>query len=201
VSAPPDLVAFHLGFVVHDVDATAARYRRLLGVERWHIRERTLAKIPWDERTTDSRMKFAYGHGAGLTFELIQVLDGEYPHSQFLRAHGEGVQHIGFWTPDVRRSVEAAVAEGAQITLAMFDQTSNVVVQLTPGSDDAAVLKAISSSPMRMAYVDPRLATVQLEFVGPAAVPGLRDWLKEDFDAWLVPPPWETPAPDLRAGR
>jgi hypothetical protein len=133
---------------------------------------------------------FAYGHGSGMTFELIQVLEGECPHSRFLREHGEGVQHIGFWTPDVRASVEAAVAEGAQITLAMFDEASNAVVQLTPGADNGSVLKAISSAPTRMAYVDPQLATVQLEYVGPGAVAGLRDWLKEDFDAWLVPPPW-----------
>ena len=40
MSAPPaDLFAFHIGFVVRDVDAVMDRYRRMLGVDLWRVRE------------------------------------------------------------------------------------------------------------------------------------------------------------------
>ena len=41
----------------------------------------------------------------------------------------------------------------------------------------------------RLAYVDPGLGGVQLEFVGPAAAAGLREWMAADFDVILAPPP------------
>ena len=41
----------------------------------------------------------------------------------------------------------------------------------------------------RIAYVDPGMGGVQLEFVGPAGAAGLREWLGADFDTLLQPPP------------
>lgn len=188
---PPDLLAFHIGFVVRDVDAAMDCYRRMLGVDGWRVHEIHRAKAPWAERYTDARIKIAFGRGAGLTFELIQVLDGKTQHSEFLEAHGEGVQHIGLWTHDVRASVEAAVAQGARIVTALVDPNDQAVVQLTPASSTDEILRAIPRD--RLAYVDPGLGTVQLEFVGPGT--GLRDWLQEDYDRIIVPPPWADQAP------
>ena len=33
MSAPPEFVAFHIGIVVHDLDAVVDRYRRMLGID------------------------------------------------------------------------------------------------------------------------------------------------------------------------
>ncbi len=183
---PPDLLAFHLGIVVRDFDAVADVYQRMLGIDQWHVREVSRTPPPWNERYTNSRIKIGFGRGAGLTFELIQVLEGRTQHSEFLEAHGEGVQHIGFWSQDVRASVEAAVAQGARIVTAMLDENDNAVLQLTPGSSNEAIIRAIP--PGRLAYVDPGAANVQFEFVGPST--GLRDWLQQDFEKVFVPPPW-----------
>ncbi|MDE3075356.1 MAG: VOC family protein [Chloroflexota bacterium] len=185
---PPDLLAFHLGFVVHDLEAVLEAYRRMLGVDLWRVHERLVPKIPWNERSRPARVKIAYGRGVGQTFELIQVLEGWTQHSQFLETHGEGIQHIGFWSPDVRAAVEAAVAEGASIVSAGIE-SDQAVVQLTPGSSTQEILRAIDRG--RISYVDPGLGGVQLEFVGPAAAPDLRAWLAEDFEAIVTPPPWQ----------
>lgn len=184
---PPDLLAFHIGFVVRDIDATLDRYRRILGVDLWRVHEVQRAKAPWTPYT-DARIKIAFGRGVGLTFELIQVLEGKTQHSEFLEAHGEGVQHIGLWSPDVRASVEAAVAQGARLVNAMVDPNDRAVVQLTPASSTEEILQAIPHN--RLAYVDPGVGSLQLEFIGPGT--GLRDWLGEDFERIIVPPsPWE----------
>lgn len=188
MSAPPaDLVAYHLGIVVRDIDAAMDRYRRMLGVDLWRAHELHRSPPPWNDQYTDARLKIAFGRGAGLTFELIQVLEGRNQHSEFLEAHGEGVQHIGFWSENVRASVAAAVAEGGKIVNGMLDENGNAVVQLTPASSAEEIIRAIH--PGRLAYVDPGLATVQFEFVGPAT--GLYDWLKDDFARILIPPPWD----------
>src|SRR5438105_159754 len=127
---PPDLAAFHLGIVVRDLDAAIDRYRRLLGIDLWQVHELRRGRPPWHERFTDVRLNIAFGRGAGLTYELIQVLEGTNQHTEFLQAHGEGVQHIGFWTPDVRASVESALARGATLVSGLLDPNGNAAVQL-----------------------------------------------------------------------
>ncbi len=37
MGAPPEFVAFHIGIVVHDLDAVIDRYRRMLGLDLWHV--------------------------------------------------------------------------------------------------------------------------------------------------------------------
>jgi catechol 2,3-dioxygenase-like lactoylglutathione lyase family enzyme len=190
MTAPPgDLVAYHVGIVVHDVEAVALAYQRMLGVDRWRTHELAVPKVPFDARSTNARLKIAFGRGAGLTFELIQVLEGRTPHLDFLEKHGDGVQHIGFWTPDVRAAVERAVEAGGRVTLARFEPNGTAEVQLSPGASMEAIVGAIPSN--RIAYVDPGLGGVQLEFVGPAGAEGLRAWMADDFGAILQPaPPW-----------
>jgi hypothetical protein len=189
MTAPPgDLVAYHIGIVVHDLQAVADRYQRLLGVDHWRTRELATPRVPWDPRCTDARLSIAFGRAAGLTFELIQVLEGRTTHLDFLEKHGDGVQHIGFWAPDVRAVVERAVKEGGTITMARFDPDGNAEVQLSPGASMESILGVMPRD--RLAYVDPGLGGVQLEFVGPVNAGGLREWLTTDFDTMLAPPPW-----------
>ena len=191
MTAPPsDLLAYHLGFVVRDLEAVAERYQRMLGIDHWRVHDLEVARLPWDPRSTDARLTVAFGRAAGQTFELIQVREGRTPHLDFLETHGEGVQHIGFWTADVRAAVEHMVSQGGRVTLARYGPDTTAVVQLTPGSSTEAIVGSID--PGRLAYVDPGVGGVQLEFVGPAAAPGLRAWMEEDFSKILVPPPpWE----------
>ena len=184
---PPDLLAFHIGIVVQDLGEVRDRYSKLLGIELWRERELTRQRPPWVPHYTDTHLKVAFGRGAGLTFELIQVLEGVNQHAEFLAAHGEGVQHIGLWSPNVRASVEAAVAQGARIVNALVDPNDTAAVQLTPGSSPEQIIPHIPGG--LLAYVDPGLATVQLEYVGPSS--GLRDWLQSDFERVFVPPPWQ----------
>jgi hypothetical protein len=131
------------------------------------------------------------GQAAGLTFELIQVRAGRTPHVEFLETHGEGIQHIGFWAPDLRSAVEHALSQGGRLTLARYEPNDTAVVQLNPGSSPDAIVGSLERA--RLAYVEPGLGGVQLEFVGPAGADGLREWMADDFDRVLSPrPPWST---------
>lgn len=183
---PPELQAFHLGFVVRDIEAVMERYRVLLGVDNWHVRENESPAQPWNPDTQDAVVRMAYGRGSGQTFELIQVLSGRTAHSRFLEEHGEGVQHIGFWTPDVKASVIDAVAKGARVTSARIDPQQRGVVQLAPGASSEEIISAMDVN--RPAFVNDGVTMVQIEFIGPGT--NLRGWLKDDFESIAQPPGW-----------
>ena len=184
---PPDLAAYHVGIVVREVDASMERYRRLVGVYPWKVRELRRARPPWRDDFADTRLKIAYGRGAGMTWELIQVLEGTNQHSEYLRTHGEGVQHVGFWTPDLRASVTAALAAGAQLVNGLMDESGAAALQITPRSPLPEVVSALDAR--GISYVDPGFGSLQLEFVGSSA--GLRAWMGDDFDRIVVGPAWE----------
>jgi catechol 2,3-dioxygenase-like lactoylglutathione lyase family enzyme len=173
--AAPELVAFHLGMVVHDIDATIERYRGLLGADVW--RSRTVG-------TPESPIRMAYGRGFGIAFELFQVqAGGSSQFHEFLERHGEGVQHIGYWTPDVRASVKAALEAGGTLVAMGPGARGGVVAQVAPAAVDLDNLRPIT-------FVDAGLAAVRIEFAGPGSETGLREWLQEDFDKIINPPPW-----------
>jgi catechol 2,3-dioxygenase-like lactoylglutathione lyase family enzyme len=174
----PGLAAFHIAFVVRDLDAVMERYRATLGVELWRVRDGTQFPV-----------RLAYGRGAAMTFELIQPRSGEpNQFSEFLDMRGEGVQHIGLWTLDVRASVEAALAAGATLVSASTDASGNTAVQLLPKPGDPP---PDLTSLRPFTFVDLGLGGVRIEYVGAeAGVSFLKDWLGDDYPKIVTPPPW-----------
>jgi hypothetical protein len=183
---PPQLQAFHLGYVVRDIHASMEHYRRLLGVDNWHVRENESPGVPWDRGLPGGKVLMAYGRGAGQTFEFIQVIEGRTAQSRFLEQYGEGINHIGFCAPDLRQSLRDAVARGGVITSARVDPDENGVIQLQPGCTSDEILESMNVG--RPAFVSDGFSMVQIELIGPGT--NLRNWLKEDFEDVIVPPPW-----------
>ena len=174
MSAPPQIVAFHVGIVVHDLDAVIDRYKRMFGIDRWHVRD-ALPDIP---------QRIAYGgrEGTGMAFELIEPQPGAQTQmADFLAERGEGIQHVGFWTPDLRGSLQAAVDEGGTLVSGPFEQHGSTVVQVQMPEGQV---------PRQIAYIDVGLGTFRFELIGPPADQGLQNWLQEDYDKIIAPAPW-----------
>ncbi|MFA5309293.1 MAG: tRNA (N6-threonylcarbamoyladenosine(37)-N6)-methyltransferase TrmO [Dehalococcoidales bacterium] len=53
-----------------------------------------------------------------IELELIQPIDGQSPHREFLDAKGEGIQHLGFIVEDLEKETARLKAQGAEILLA-----------------------------------------------------------------------------------
>jgi catechol 2,3-dioxygenase-like lactoylglutathione lyase family enzyme len=191
MSAPIEqILAYHIGIVVRDIDAVSACYGELLGVPKWHSWEVEREGLPTNAATAGRKgsVRIAYGRAPGQTIELLQPLAGTSIWSEFLREHGEGVQHIGLWTPDLAASVAAAVARGATVTHGMLGANSGSV-QLTASSRQDEIAGALD--PDQLAYLQPNVGGVQIEYVGPGGPARMRQTIGADFDSVVTAPPWE----------
>jgi 4-hydroxyphenylpyruvate dioxygenase-like putative hemolysin len=173
----PEIACFHIAVVVNSVEKAVEAYKRFLGDGPWRIRDMAAGT------------RIAYGSAGGQTWELIEVSGpGGSQFHEFRDQHGEGVQHIGFWTPDIRASVEDSLAAGARLVSATTDAQGNTAVQLLPRADvQAQQLEALSMA----AWMDLGLGGWRLEYIGKTAGEKfLKDWLAEDYPGIIL-----TPAP------
>lgn len=180
------MFAYHLGIVVRDLDAACSRYTDLLGVPEWNHSEVERPGVPVNPRTAGGRgmLHIAFGRVPGMTFELIQP-EGEIEHKVFLDEHGEGVQHIGIWTPDVQAAVREAVAKGCRVTHGALTQDA-ATIELTPQSPPDAIIPFLGN----LAYVDAGMGGFQIEFVAAANAERHREMFKEVTDDSIPVPPW-----------
>jgi catechol 2,3-dioxygenase-like lactoylglutathione lyase family enzyme len=180
------IFAYHIGIVVRDIEDACARYQDLLGVREWHRVEMERPGLPTNPKTAGGYgyQHIAYGRLPGATFELIQP-EGKSVFSVFLKERGEGIQHIGVWTPDVQAAVREAIARGCVVThAALTDDVSSV--QLTTASPPDAIVPYLA----HLAYVDPGFGGFQIEYVGDVRVEWLRGLFTSESDDPITPPPW-----------
>ena len=90
-----------VGIVVKDLDQAIEFYTNTLGIGPFQVMDVSLKGCIYWGRTTDCRMKLAMAKSGSIEIELIQVLEGETPHTEFLREKGEGVQHLRFSVDDL----------------------------------------------------------------------------------------------------
>jgi len=102
---PIDQVAF----VVEDLDAALPVYTALFGP--FEVRAPQRAERTARGRVVAPTLRVAIAHCGSLEIELIQPVDGESPHRDFLEHHGDGYHHVRFRVEDFdakRDSLEAA---------------------------------------------------------------------------------------------
>ena len=169
------LQQFHVAIVTPDINAAIERYTKVLGVEGWSF---------WDRMPPGSPARVAYGHGAGGTWELIGIeKPADTQFHRFLEQHGEGVQHIGFWCPDLKAAVKAALEAGGEVVNALHDRQGNAIVHVAPGDLDAIELP-------RSLFLNAGVGFT-LEYFGPGSEAMYREWFGDNYGVMLKPPPWE----------
>ena len=168
------LVQFHIAIVTPDMKTATQKYGRLFDVDRWHF---------WDRTPPGSPARVAYGTGSGATWELISIeKEGTSQFHAFLKQHGEGVQHIGFWCPDMRASVKEVLEAGGEIVSTILDSQGNAIVHVKPGDLDALQLPGSLFLNAGIGFT--------IEYFGPGGEQMYRDWFKDDYGRMLKPPPW-----------
>ena len=102
------------GYVVRDIDAALRFWTQTLRVGPFFYIERV--KMDWFRyRGVDSpvELSIALANSDDLQIELIQQRnDAPSMYLDFLRDHGEGLQHMSWWTHDYQALYDRALAEG-----------------------------------------------------------------------------------------
>ena len=109
----------HIGMVVRDMDKTIERLNAL-GIGPFKPRI-----LPPDAKETyrgkpfipSQRVTIQTTQIGNMELELIQPIDGESPHQEFLDEKGEGIQHLGFIVDNLEEDVNRLSAEGSSIML------------------------------------------------------------------------------------
>jgi methylmalonyl-CoA/ethylmalonyl-CoA epimerase len=65
-----------------------------------------------------------------MELELIQPINGESPHQEFLDERGEGIQHLGFIVANLKEEVEHLTAQGSTVLLTSRFKNGGGVVYL-----------------------------------------------------------------------
>jgi methylmalonyl-CoA/ethylmalonyl-CoA epimerase len=109
----------HIGVVVRDMNRTIERLTALgIGPFKPRIlppdaQEKYRGK-PFDP---SKRVAIQITQIGNMELELIQPINGESPHQEFLDKKGEGVQHLGFIVNNLEEDVKNLTAEGSSILL------------------------------------------------------------------------------------
>ena len=102
------------GYVVRDIEAALRFWTQTLRVGPFFYIERV--KMDWFRyRGVDSpvELSIALANSGDLQIELIQQRnDAPSMYLDFLRDHGEGLQHMSWWTHDYQALYDRALAEG-----------------------------------------------------------------------------------------
>ena len=183
-----DALGFHVGLVSHDAVKSAEAYQRLLGgtFKIWETEKPAPSAI--DPSFEDTSLRIAYGRYAGFTLEIIQVVSGYGHYAKWLEEHGESVQHIGFWVPDVREATRAALVQGARLRSASMSREFVATSEINELPVET-VVEALLPGTVHLGYTS---ASVELEFVGPLTAEVLTRAFGDDLPDIMTPSPWTT---------
>jgi methylmalonyl-CoA/ethylmalonyl-CoA epimerase len=94
----------HIGIAVKNLEESIGRYEKLLGVACYHV-----------EEVTDQKVKTAFFLVGDTKIELLESTSPDGPVGRFIAERGEGVHHIAYAVPDVRKSLDALKSAGFRL--------------------------------------------------------------------------------------
>ncbi len=109
----------HIGVVVRDMNKTIDRLNAL-GIGPFKPRilpPDAQEKYRGKPFIPSQRVAIQITQIGNMELELIQPIDGESPHQEFLDEKGEGIQHLGFIVDNLEEDVNCLTAEGSSILL------------------------------------------------------------------------------------
>jgi hypothetical protein len=118
IELPRDLPPLgHVGYIVEDVEAGAAAFRRSMGVDGFRVYDYVPLRAWADGRPlSPCRLRIGIGSlGDHAKLELIQPVEGMTPQARFLREKGAGLHHIAFCTAQYEQWRERFEELGAGI--------------------------------------------------------------------------------------
>jgi methylmalonyl-CoA/ethylmalonyl-CoA epimerase len=106
-----------IGIVVKNIDKTIEYYTKMFGFGPYEIKYVDYSDATYHGKKAGYKGKRAFFKlGPEIEIELIELISGKTIHEDFLKQHGEGLNHIGFRVNDLKASRENARKAGFEIT-------------------------------------------------------------------------------------
>jgi len=107
----------HIGIVVEDAEKAAEFYSRVFGVGPFETRVYDMNDAPYflvDGKQAPAIFKASICFSGDVFIELVEVMEGETNHTQFMKTHGEGLQHLAFSVENMNEILERLKTEGVE---------------------------------------------------------------------------------------
>jgi catechol 2,3-dioxygenase-like lactoylglutathione lyase family enzyme len=107
-----------LGIVVRDIKASMKHYWNVLGIGPWKMYTNSappLRNVTYYGRPAAYRVRVALAQTESVVVELIEYLEGDSIHRDFLAKHGEGIEHLGIYVPDLDTPLARLRGQGLTI--------------------------------------------------------------------------------------
>jgi hypothetical protein len=99
-----------VGWVVRDMDRALLGFEAIFGPFR--VGQARVEGALYRGRLADVTLKLATARSGGIEIELIQVVEGESPHREFVERHGDGPHHVRFRVTGIDGKLAALAASG-----------------------------------------------------------------------------------------
>jgi methylmalonyl-CoA/ethylmalonyl-CoA epimerase len=153
MTAPRLPELFHIGWVVRDCAAAQRELSARLGAGPFLGvgDEARFDQALVHGKPTPFALKIAFGALGGVLLELLEPLDDQSPHAEFLAERGEGMHHLAFLVADFDEQLAAARAADPATRL-LIDGTGpgNPVrwVYLDGGTIHGTVIELLERTPV-----------------------------------------------------
>lgn len=107
-----------LGIVVRDIQASMEHYWRVLGIGPWKVYTNgppPLRNVTYHGRPASYRVRVALAQADSMVYELIQYLEGDSIHRDFLASDGEGIEHVGIYVPNLDDALAGLRNQGLSV--------------------------------------------------------------------------------------
>ncbi len=104
----------HIGIVVRDLDQAMEHYSSVLGLGPFTAQVYDLKSFIYRGKTASARVRAAINSPGAAFVELVQVLEGETVHTEFLREKGEGLQHVAFLVRNLDETLRELARSGIE---------------------------------------------------------------------------------------
>ena len=101
-----------VGIVVRDVDECVSNYEKIFGKDSFVVVEGEGEATLADGRDVTIKGKLGFCQLGPIQLELIQILDGQSCHVDFLRENGEGIHHVATEVTDLDKEIEKYREQG-----------------------------------------------------------------------------------------
>ena len=103
----------HVGIVVPDADRAVDYYSSVFGLGPFKVNEGAAMKeVNFRGRKEDCKLKSAVAKSGAVEIEIIQVLEGECPHRDFLREGRQGLHHLAFRVENLDSMLDSLAQRG-----------------------------------------------------------------------------------------